>query len=270
MYGERGEDFARIRLHGGWKGAFKNALQLREIDEEVATGSDATPSDATPSDATPNDAVEDDEVKWKLVNVGEAKNTDFTVDVTMGNEMSDDEFREAAEAAGLTAPEGAVEIDPVWLAEEGNFDSRLDLEDGEPYELNENKLGKTTDFYAGWFFKSRVTSTQLEGGSVSAAAPGGVEIEVGDLEEEKPFEEISEALETEGLELADISDTLQLDISLVEESEPLKKGDAVGVRIVLPQEFAERVTDTKNGTVEFSMDSFSPVVLAITGDAGDA
>lgn len=227
-------------------------------------------------------------MKWKLVSVGEARDTEFTVDVTMGNEMSDDEFREAAEAAGLTAPKGAADGEPVWLTEKGDFDSRLDLEDGEPYELDENKLKKTTDFYAGWFFESRVTSDHLREGSVSAAAPDGVEIEVGDLEAEKPFEEISKVLETEGLELNDINDTLQLDISLAEGSEPLKDG-AVGVRIALPYEFADRVTDAKNvavihfsksgpeviknaydrenGTVEFSMDSFSPVVIAVAGIA---
>ena len=49
VYGEKGEDFIKVRLHGTG-GTFLNALKLEKKDRNPSTPSDATPNDATPSD----------------------------------------------------------------------------------------------------------------------------------------------------------------------------------------------------------------------------
>lgn len=281
VYGEKGEDFIKVRLHGTG-GTFLNALKLEKKDRNPSTPSDATPNDATPSDSTPSDAVGDEDYKWELKSIGEEKNTDFTVDIQWGAVMSDEEFMEAVENAELVAPDSHAGQTPVWMTEKGNFDSKINLDDGEDYEFSAGKL--EADFYAGWFFPVGGNSTQISG--VNAVTPDGVELTVTDLEELKTVGELSEAL-PEGMDISDISDTIQLDISLAEGS--VKSGQSVGINIVLPDDFAERVTEgrdiavihfTKDGkaklekstydrdnrTVEFSMTSFSPVILAAVSE----
>lgn len=281
VYGEKGEDFIKVRLHGTG-GTFRNALKLEKKDRNPSTPSDATPNDATPSDSTPSDAVGDEDYKWELKSIGEEKNTDFTVDIQWGAVMSDEEFMEAVENAELVAPDSHAGQTPVWMTEKGNFDSKINLDDGEDYEFSAGKL--EADFYAGWFFPVGGNSTQISG--VNAVTPDGVELTVTDLEELKTVGELSEAL-PEGMDISDISDTIQLDISLAEGS--VKSGQSVGINIVLPDDFAERVTEgrdiavihfTKDGkaklekstydrdnrTVEFSMTSFSPVILAAVSE----
>lgn len=281
VYGEKGEDFIKVRLHGTG-GTFLNALKLEKKDRNPSTPSDATPNDATPSDSTPSDAVGDEDYKWELKSIGKEKNTDFTVDIQWGAVMSDEEFMEAVENAELVAPDSHAGQTPVWMTEKGNFDSKINLDDGEDYEFSAGKL--EADFYAGWFFPVGGNSTQISG--VNAVTPDGVELTVTDLEELKTVGELSEAL-PEGMDISDISDTIQLDISLAEGS--VKSGQSVGINIVLPDDFAERVTEgrdiavihfTKDGkaklekstydrdnrTVEFSMTSFSPVILAAVSE----
>lgn len=298
VYGEKGEDFVRICLHGGWDGAFADALELKEAGEEAgdATPNDATPSDATPNDATPSDAQDDDDVHWKLARMGENEDTEFTVDVTMGNVMSDEEFLDALDNAGLRIPDWA-DGEPVWLAEKGDFTSRIDLTDGEDYEIDPEKLVKDTKhFYAGWFETDsvEVATEKLTPDAVQAVVPNRekdkpqIRLQISDLEEQKTVEEISEALQEEGVEISSLEDTLQLDIGLAEDSADLGKDESVGFRIALPEKLSERAKEgkvevihfTKNGpqiekssyseadgTVEFSMDSFSPVVIAVAGIA---
>ena len=69
VYGEKGEDFIKVRLHGTG-GTFLNALKLEKKDRNPSTPSDATPNDATPSDSTPSDAVGDEDYKWELKSIG--------------------------------------------------------------------------------------------------------------------------------------------------------------------------------------------------------
>lgn len=295
MYGERGVDFTRIHLKTGNGGEFSNPLELvKKSAVETATDSDAdkaTSSDAptaTSNDtgkATSNDAAEEDEAEWYLVKSDARNVSDFTVDTSFGWYMTGDEFNEAVANAGLERVNDDFDEEPVWMTKEGDFTTKVDFDEIAEYELTEGT--RNVNFYAGWFQKASVSASDLDTDSVKAVVPDGYQLEVKDLAERKEAQEIAAILEKNGLSAGEDVATLQMDISLkkVDSNADQSTGTKVGIRIELPYTFAQKITDGKSlavihyasggakiekstydeetNTVEFSMSSFSPVVLAI-------